>query len=155
MADLTLQQKLRKWAYPLMAEAADRIDEVEFQLGKAHAERDLHIRAGDLMEQEIVKLQAEIERLKGLVPRPDQTPDEILWRDHLRGVSLAQLAKDAGCTKERIRHRLNKMHTRKHDSAVEAIRLIASHPVEQSEQWEAGCMEMLRFARNFIARHNL
>ena len=58
---------------------------------------------------------AEIERLRLLVPRPDQTHDELVWRDHMRGVPLAALAKEFGITKERMRYRLkriaeNKLH---------------------------------------------
>ena len=58
---------------------------------------------------------AEIERLRLLVPRPDQTQDELVWRDHMRGVPLAALAKEFGITKERMRYRLkriaeNKLH---------------------------------------------
>jgi hypothetical protein len=47
---------------------------------------------------------AEIERLRLLVPRPDQTQDELVWRDHMRGVPLAALAKEFGVTKERMRY---------------------------------------------------
>ena len=61
------------------------------------------------------ELEAEVARLRLLVPRPDQTEDELVWRDHMRGVPLAALAKEFGCTKERMRYRLkriaeNKLH---------------------------------------------
>jgi len=52
---------------------------------------------------------AEIERLRLLVPRPDQTQDELVWRDHMRGVPLAALATEFGVTKERMRYRLKKI----------------------------------------------
>ena len=63
----------------------------------------------------IEELEAEVARLRQLVPRPDQTEDELVWRDHMRGVPLAALAKEFGVTKERMRHRLkriaeNKLH---------------------------------------------
>lgn len=63
----------------------------------------------------IEELEAENARLRQLVPRPDQTEDELVWRDHMRGVPLAALAKEFGITKERMRHRLkriaeNKLH---------------------------------------------
>ena len=57
----------------------------------------------------IEELEAEVARLRLLVPRPDQTQDELVWRDHMRGVPLAALAKEFGCTKERMRHRLKKI----------------------------------------------
>ena len=57
----------------------------------------------------IKELEAEIARLRLLVPRPDQTQDELVWRDHMRGVPLAALAKEFGCTKERMRYRLKKI----------------------------------------------
>jgi hypothetical protein len=59
--------------------------------------------------QYIEELEAEIARLRLLVPRPDQTQDELVWRDHMRGVPLAALAKEFGCTKERMRYRLKKI----------------------------------------------
>ena len=55
------------------------------------------------------ELGAEVARLRLLVPRPDQTQDELVWRDHMRGVPLAALAKEFGCTKERMRYRLKKI----------------------------------------------
>ena len=63
----------------------------------------------------IEELEAEVARLRQLVPRPDQTEDELVWRDRMRGVPLAALAKEFGVTKERMRHRLkriaeNKLH---------------------------------------------
>ena len=66
---------------------------------------------GDLAKaQDQIKAQAaEIERLRLLVPRPDQTQDELVWRDHMRGVPLAALAKEFGVTKERMRYRLKKI----------------------------------------------
>ena len=57
----------------------------------------------------IEELEAEVARLSLLVPRPDQTQDELVWRDHMRGVPLAALAKEFGCTKERMRYRLKKI----------------------------------------------
>ena len=57
----------------------------------------------------IEELEAEVARLMLLVPRPDQTEDELVWRDHMRGVPLAALAKEFGCTKERMRYRLKKI----------------------------------------------
>ena len=72
--------------------------------------------AGAAKAQDQIKAQAaEIERLRLLVPRPDQTQDELVWRDHMRGVPLAALAKEFGITKERMRYRLkriaeNKLH---------------------------------------------
>ena len=57
----------------------------------------------------IEELEAEVARLRLLVPRPDQTEDELVWRDHMRGVPLAALAKEFGCTKERMRYRLKKI----------------------------------------------
>ena len=57
----------------------------------------------------IEELEAEVARLRLLVPRPDQTQDELVWRDHMRGVPLAALAKEFGCTKERMRYRLKKI----------------------------------------------
>lgn len=61
------------------------------------------------MQDRIKELEAEIARLRLLVPRPDQTQDELVWRDHMRGVPLAALAKEFGCTKERMRYRLKKI----------------------------------------------
>ena len=55
----------------------------------------------------------EIKRLRQLIPRPDQTKDELIWRDYMRGVPLAALAKEFGVTKERMRHRLRKISERK------------------------------------------
>jgi Zn-dependent peptidase ImmA (M78 family) len=57
----------------------------------------------------IEELEAEVARLRLLVPRPDQTQDELVWRDHMRGVPLAALAKEFGVTKERMRYRLKKI----------------------------------------------
>ena len=57
--------------------------------------------------------EAENKRLRELIPRPDQTEDELVWRDHMRGVPLAALAKEFGATKERMRHRLKKIAERK------------------------------------------
>ena len=66
--------------------------------------------AGAAKAQDQIKAQAaEIERLRLLVPRPDQTQDELVWRDHMRGVPLAALAKEFGVTKERMRYRLKKI----------------------------------------------
>lgn len=67
------------------------------------------------MQERIEELEAEVARLRLLVPRPDQTEDELVWRDHMRGVPLAALAKEFGITKERMRYRLkriaeNKLH---------------------------------------------
>jgi hypothetical protein len=53
--------------------------------------------------------EAEIDRLRQLIPRPEQTEDELVWRDHMRGVPLAALAKEFGVTKERMRHRLKRI----------------------------------------------
>ena len=61
------------------------------------------------MADRIEELEAEVARLRLLVPRPDQTQDELVWRDHMRGVPLAALAKEFGCTKERMRYRLKKI----------------------------------------------
>lgn len=61
------------------------------------------------MADRIKELEAEVARLRLLVPRPDQTEDELVWRDHMRGVPLAALAKEFGCTKERMRYRLKKI----------------------------------------------
>lgn len=55
------------------------------------------------------ELEREVARLRLLVPRPEQTQDELVWRDHMRGVPLAALAKEFGCTKERMRCRLKKI----------------------------------------------
>lgn len=52
---------------------------------------------------------AELKRVRLLVPRPEQTDDEILWRDHKRGIPLAALAKEFGVSKERMRWRLQKI----------------------------------------------
>lgn len=68
-------------------------------------EGNLYIAAADRIEE----LEAEVARLRLLVPRPDQTQDELVWRDHMRGVPLAALAKEFGCTKERMRYRLKKI----------------------------------------------
>lgn len=57
------------------------------------------IKEGDEMADRIEELEAEIARLRLLVPRPDQTQDELVWRDHMRGVLLATLAKEFGYTK--------------------------------------------------------
>ena len=63
------------------------------------------IEAADTIEALI----AENERLRTLIPRPDQTQDELIWRDHMRGVPLAALAKEFGVTKERMRQRLKRI----------------------------------------------
>ena len=68
-------------------------------------EPHMHHTAADRIEE----LEAEVARLRLLVPRPDQTEDELVWRDHMRGVPLAALAKEFGCTKERMRYRLKKI----------------------------------------------
>lgn len=65
----------------------------------------LYLEAADRIEE----LEAEVARLRLLVPRPDQTQDELVWRDHMRGVPLAALAKEFGVTKERMRYRLKKI----------------------------------------------
>ena len=57
----------------------------------------------------IEELETDVARLRVLVPRPGQTQDELAWRDHMRGVPLAALAKEFGCTKERMRYRLKKI----------------------------------------------
>ena len=61
----------------------------------------------------IEELEAEIARLRQLVPRPDQTTDELVWRDHMRGVPLEALAKEFGVTRERMRHKLKRIAERK------------------------------------------
>jgi hypothetical protein len=53
--------------------------------------------------------EAEIDRLRQLIPRPEQTEDELVWRDHMRGVPLSALAKEFGVTKERMKHRLKRI----------------------------------------------
>lgn len=68
-------------------------------------ESDLPDQAADRIEA----LEAEVQRLRELVPRPDQTQDEIVWRDHMRGVPLAALAKEFGVTQERMRHKLKRI----------------------------------------------
>ena len=45
------------------------------------------------MADRIKELEAEVARLRLLVPRPDQTEDELVWRDHMRGVPIAALGK--------------------------------------------------------------
>jgi hypothetical protein len=70
-----------------------------------YADSDLLEEAADRIEE----LEAEIARLRQLIPRPDQTQDELVWRDHMRGVPLAALAKEFGITKERMRHRLKRI----------------------------------------------
>ena len=61
----------------------------------------------------IEELEAEIARLRQLVPRPDQTRDELVWRDHMRGVPLEALAKEFGVTRERMRHTLKRTAERR------------------------------------------
>lgn len=61
------------------------------------------------MADRIEELEAEVARLRELVPRPDQTEDELVWRDHMRVVPLAALAKEFGVTEERMRHRLKRI----------------------------------------------
>ena len=75
----------------------------------------IQAQAAEIAAYRIQAQAAEIERLRLLVPRPDQTQDELVWRDHMRGVPLAALAKEFGITKERMRYRLkriaeNKLH---------------------------------------------
>jgi hypothetical protein len=75
---------------------------------------------GDFVADRIEELEAEIIRLRHLIPRPDQTKDELVWRDHMRGVPLAALAKEFGVTKEWMRHRLkriaeNRLHLKVED----------------------------------------
>ena len=70
---------------------------------------NVHYGTVDEMVNTIKAQAAEIERLRLLVPRPDQTQDELVWRDHMRGVPLAALAKEFGVTKERMRYRLKKI----------------------------------------------
>ena len=61
----------------------------------------------------IEELEAEIARLRQLVPRPDQTRDELVWRDHMRGVPLEALAKEFGVTRERMRQILKRTAERR------------------------------------------
>ena len=70
---------------------------------------DTSTEAVEALADRIEELEAEVARLRLLVPRPDQTQDELVWRDHMRGVPLAALAKEFGCTKERMRFRLKKI----------------------------------------------
>ena len=99
--DASLPERLEKVA--LVAETSDRWTDTD-RLMPAAGVADLLYEALD-----------EIARLRQLIPRPDQTEDELIWRDHMRGVPLAALAKEFGVTKERMRHRLkiiteNKLH---------------------------------------------
>ena len=73
--------------------------------GAHHAIQNQHDR--------IEELEAEIARLRQLVPRPDQTRDELVWRDHMRGVPLEALAKEFGVTRERMRHTLKRTAERR------------------------------------------
>ncbi len=86
----------------LYGNLADCIDAITEQL--AAARRD-----AKEAEAYAEELEAEVARLRLLVPRPEQTQDELVWRDHMRGVPLAALAKEFGCTKERMRYRLKKI----------------------------------------------
>jgi len=58
------------------------------------------------------RAEAEVARLTALLPHPGETDDEVMWRSFQRGVSLAELAKAAGVTKERARLKLRKAEAR-------------------------------------------
>ena len=58
------------------------------------------------------RAEAEVARLTALLPHPGETAQEVMWRNHQRGVSLAELAKAAGVTKERARLKLRKAEMR-------------------------------------------
>ena len=66
----------------------------------------------------LVEARAEVERLRGLVPNPDETPDEIVWRDYMRGVHPDLLAKQRKVTRERMRLMLRRITERR--AALEA-----------------------------------
>ena len=61
----------------------------------------------------IARLEAENARLRSLAPNPDETPDEALWRDYLRGVHPDTLAKQRKVTRERMRIMLRKIENRR------------------------------------------
>lgn len=63
----------------------------------------------DAVTRERDDLRAENERLRGLVPRPDMTGDEMIWRDYMRGVPLETLAREHGITRERMRYRVKRI----------------------------------------------
>jgi hypothetical protein len=93
----------------LSDEAADRIEELEAKL----QDMALDCLAAQGQAEEAYQAQlvaeAEIDRLRQLIPRPEQTEDELVWRDHMRGVPLSALAKEFGVTKERMKHRLKRI----------------------------------------------
>ena len=59
------------------------------------------------------RAQAEVARLRALIPNPDETTDEILWRDYMRGVHPDILAKQRKVTRERMRLMLRKIEGRR------------------------------------------
>lgn len=61
----------------------------------------------------IARLEAENARLRSLTPNPDETADEMLWRDYLRGVHPDVLAKQRKVTRERMRHMLRRIEERR------------------------------------------
>ena len=93
----------------LVEEHIQTVEGLIFVNDALKASADEAHRQADLAYERIEELEAEVARLRLLVPRPDQTQDELVWRDHMRGVPLAALAKEFGCTKERMRYRLKKI----------------------------------------------
>lgn len=73
------------------------------------AERD---RGFVMLMERAERAEAEVARLTALLPHPGETVDEVMWRNHQRGVPLAELAKAAKVTKERARYKLLKVEMR-------------------------------------------
>ena len=98
---LTLTAERYRLAAAVDAVMADRARIIE--------ERD---RGFVMVMERAEKAEAEVARLTALLPHPGETSDEVMWRDFQRGVSLAELAKAAGITKERARLKLRKAEAR-------------------------------------------
>ena len=58
------------------------------------------------------RAEAEVARLTALLPHPGETAQEVMWRNHQRGVRLEELAKAAGVTRERARQMVRKAEMR-------------------------------------------
>jgi hypothetical protein len=58
------------------------------------------------------RAEAEVARLTALLPHPGETAQEVMWRNHQRGVRLEELAKAAGVTRERARQMVRKAEAR-------------------------------------------
>jgi hypothetical protein len=100
--------RLSGMCYDLTAERdrlAAAVDAVMADRKRILEERD---RGFVMVMERAERAEAEVARLTALLPHPGETADEVMWRNHQRGVRLEELAKAAGVTRERARLKLRK-----------------------------------------------